>query len=258
MSLPSDTEMMEIISSLQPNNVIHIYNFDITLLDRRYISIDEWALWWAFIIEKHRLTCHWTDFTEYLAEYESTVNTMVIITHTREISPGVKTEQELLTAFSMGIISENSGEIITTCGREFSSKIQYEQTGIEKIPLKIGLFVRCILSKYMIRQGVTEFYNDAANMGLVKYYSTLGYRLGKKPCGVPDDVTDIHEKYIRDGGPSYELYQSLPDTYWMPHGFHMKMCKFNDKICLDAIASLRRFGEILKQYDDVYWYGAYV
>ena len=127
-------------------------------------------------------TCRWMLSDEYMSEYSSSINVMVIITHDKGSSTGVKIDEQNLTAFTTGIVKDHKGYIIATCGREFASKIQYEQTGIERIDLKIGLLARCILTNYMSRQGVSEIYNDASNESLVRYYSTLGYRLGRNPC----------------------------------------------------------------------------
>lgn len=255
-ALHDDIAVMKLLSQLGPEVKVKVYGFTIELFDRRITPVITWNQTWKFIQERHRLTCHWLNFNQYFEDNTDKINVMVTITHPSESEPGVVMDDTNLTAFSVGIFQGTAGYIAATCGREFASKIQQEKFGVEKVQLKIGLLARCLMINYLLQQGVGEIYNDAAAEGLVKYYSSLGFRLGKENCNKVDPITELHNKYIIEGKSLDDLLKELPADYKNIYGYRMKLCSNTDPICLGAIASLRDFQRILELYNDVYWYGA--
>jgi len=256
-ALRSDIEALKALSQLDVGVSLKVYGFTFTLV-RREQDLHRWYETMDFIKERLNPACRWSISRDHIIETRDYYNVVVLVTHKAEERPGVpyKPAETLLSSFSAGLIEENSGYIGLTCGRTFESKIKGIETGNDNVDFKAGLVARCLLTNYMLRQGIREIYNYAATEGLISYYTTLGFRLGKESCGKEDAITELHEKYIQEGRSLEELLTALGPEYKIKPGYRMKLCSGIEGICLKAIATLRKFEDTLAKYNDVYWYGA--
>lgn len=95
------------------------------------------------------------------------------------------------------------------------------------IPTKFGLLLRTAIINYAFNHlNISNFYNHAANEGLVKYYRRLGWILTNQQCGVEDAVS---QKFSKISSEELDEFLKSFDVSLIktPSGFPMRLCLKN-------------------------------
>lgn len=192
-------------------------------------------------------TCRWSISPEYLQEALDETNLGYTITFPESFYQQ-HLSRDKIASFILASHHDNIGFIYIICNMSFFSDRLYETTGSGEVPFRFGFLLHCYVLREFRNLGIAEVYLDASNLDLVKYYTMLGYRLGKEPCGDKDPITDLHEVFLT------EPEKVIPKDYVTPAGYRMKLCHNFETLCTIADKSLERVLELVDKYqlDDFY------
>lgn len=225
------------------DNTSKILNFTIT----RFTSPDPNLR--KALLEDRSEACRWSISDKYLEEVLDKTNLGYVVTFPESFYTE-HFQREKIAAFILASYDEirEIGFIYLICNMSFFSNKLYLMTGSGDLPLRFGFLLHCYVLRDFRNRGIAEVYLDASTIDLVKYYSFLGYRLGKEPCGDDDPITELHEVSLTDPE------KIIPKDYKTPAGYRMKLCRNFEMLCTIADASLKRGLALIEKYqlDDFY------
>lgn len=220
-----------------------ILNFTITRFENPSQELKE------IISEDASEPCRWVISKQYLKEVLDKTRIGYIVTFPETSFYAPRLNREKIAAFILASYDEDGrGFIYLVCNMQFFSDRLRTITGNGEIPLRFGFLLHCYVLRDFQQLGINEVYLDATDLDRVKYYTFLGYLLGKERCGYDDPITKYHQNNLLNP----ETF--LPDDYKTPAGYRMKLCYNFTALCKISEESLSRALEIIKKYqlDDFY------
>ncbi len=191
--------------------------------------------------------CRWSINDKYLEEALDKTNLGYVVTFPESFYTQ-QYQREKIAAFILASHDNNTGFVYLVCNMRFFSDRLNELTGSGEVPFRFGFLLHCYVLREFRNLGIAEVYLDASSLDLVKYYTMLGYRLGKEPCGEDDPLTTLHEAFLT------QPEKVIPEGYVTPAGYRMKLYHNFETLCTIADKSLERALDLVKTYqlDDFY------
>jgi hypothetical protein len=166
-------------------------------------------------------TCREKISTSYKKNF-SNANLMVLcVSEDQEIYD--KYKMDLLNGFLIANydVPKKEANIILICFQDIYNEGK-------KFKLGGGLFLHCLALNILIQLHIKDVYLEASEKNLIKYYSNIGYKLGKSPCGKRDKITDMYNE-TEDID---EMIRRLPSNYAdekYDYAYRMKWCGFDER-----------------------------
>lgn len=231
----SDSEIKKIFSNLTPNEIIQIGPFTIYYLLKDN-DIPLWNSMLEYIDIFYDQTCRGEISKSYKRKFKEANLMVLCVSHDEEIYK--KHKIDVLNGFVLARydIPKSEANIILVCFRDIS------ETKMNEKPIRVklggGLLIHCLALNILRQLKIKNVYLEASDKELIKYYYSLGYKLGKSPCGKKDKITDLHEVDDID-----TIIRNLPKDYAdekYEYAYRMKWCGFNEEnMCFKAFQTFR-------------------
>jgi hypothetical protein len=190
----------------------------------------------------YREVCDWKIAPDYYIEAIKDASYMISISFIPRNWP-----KETFAAFIIATV-KNDKDIYykLLCARNFYS----ERDKTEFNP-SFGIYLQCILSKYLYSAGYKNIYLDASSENLLGYYNRWGFLLGKKECNTKDEITEQHIEAIKNGIIPQFYNRIEKSDYKTNAGYRMKFCNFNfNVLCEYARQKMHQVWEYFSNHPD--------